>query len=422
MKRFKNAALTGAMLAIVLTGTHDSAAADWPQWRGPDRTDISTETGLLDSWPADGPKLAWLFRDAGIGYSGPAIADGKIFFMGGRGDEEFLIALTEKYGRELWATEIGSLLTNRWGDGPRGTPTVDQDRVYTLSASGTLACVNVGDGSIRWSKTMQSLGGKVPGWGYTESVLVDGDRVVCTPGGSEGTVAALDKMSGKVIWQSGEWTDGAQYSSVIAADPNGKRQYSQLTQETLGAVDATDGSLLWSTEWPGRTAVIPTPIVHDNHVYITSGYGVGCKLVRIDPGNKVTEIYANRDMKNHHGGVLLLDGHVYGYSDGAGWVCQNFMSGETVWREKSALGKGAVSYSDGRLYCVDESDGTIALVEATPDGWKERGRFKLDPQSDQRSRSGRIWTHPVVANGRLYLRDQELFFAFDIKSTNLTRR
>ena len=401
---------------MALIGGQSLRAADWPQWRGPDRTDVSQETGLLKTWPEGGPKLAWLYRDAGLGYGGPSIADGKIYFMGARGDSEYLIALAEQDGTELWATEIGSLLTNRWGDGPRGTPTVDDDRVYALSGSGNLVCVNPADGSIHWSKTMQSLGGKVPRWGYTESVLIDGSKVVCTPGESMGTIAALDKITGKLIWQSGDWTDGAQYASIIPMDRNGKRQYIQLTMETLGAVDAADGSLLWRSDWPGSVAVIPTPIVRDGHVYITSGYGVGCKLVRIDAENKVKEIYANRDMKNHHGGVILLDGHLYGYSDAAGWTCQDFMTGDTVWRERKALGKGAIGYADGMFYCLSESDGTVALIDASPKGWNEHGRFQIEPQTEQRKPSGRIWTHPVIANGRLYLRDQELFFAYDIKA------
>jgi hypothetical protein len=228
-------------------------------------------------------------------------------------------------------------------------------------------------------------------------------------------LAAIDKKTGEVIWRSGDWTDGAQYASVVQAELNGQRQFIQLTQKTLAGVSARDGSVLWRNAWSGRTAVIPTPIVRKNEVYISSGYGAGCRKITIGDAHKVTEDYSNKNIKNHHGGVLLLDGHLYGYSDGRGWTCQNLKSGDVVWDSKK-LGKGCVFYADNRLYCLAESSGTVALADANTAGWKEHGRFKLEPQTELRKRSGRIWTHPVVANGVLYLRDQELLFAFDVKA------
>jgi outer membrane protein assembly factor BamB len=228
-------------------------------------------------------------------------------------------------------------------------------------------------------------------------------------------LAAIDKKTGKVIWRSGGWTDGAQYASAVPAEFNGQRQFIQLTQKALASVSARDGSVLWRNAWPGRTAVIPSPIVRKNEVYISSGYGVGCRKVTIGDAHKVTEDYSNKNMKNQHGGVLLLDGHLYGYSDGRGWTCQNLKSGDVVWDSKK-LGKGCVFYADNRLYCLAESSGTVALTGANTAGWKEHGRFKLEPQTELRKRSGRIWTHPVVANGVMYLRDQELLFAFDVKA------
>ena len=260
---------------------------------------------------------------------------------------------------------------------------------------------------------MQELGGTVPGWGYTESPLVEGNSLYCTPGGEKGTLASLDKMTGKVNWQSKDFTVKAHYSSIIAADHNGTRQLIQLTERNLVGVDSKNGNVLWKADWNGRTAVIPTPIFHNGYVYATSGYGTGCKLVKIGPGNKVEEIYDNKVMKNHHGGVALVDGHVYGYSDGVGWTCQNFLSGEEVWASEK-LGKGAMSVADGMLYCLEEDTGTVVLAEASPKGWNEQGRFKLAPQTQQRSNRGKIWTHPVIADGKLYLRDQELLFCFDV--------
>jgi outer membrane protein assembly factor BamB len=402
---------------VSLPAPHSAVAAggNWPQWRGPDRTDVSRETGLLKSWPEGGPKLVWLFKDCGLGYSGPAIVGDKLFTLGARDNVEYLIAVDAKTGKELWSAKLGDLLKNDWGDGPRGTPAVDGDRVYALSGLGNLVCMSAVDGMVLWERRMSEFGGKVPGWGYTESVLVDGDRVVCTPGGAQGAIIALDKKNGKLIWQSKEFTDGAQYASILAVNHNGARQYIQLTMRHVAGIAATDGKLLWSADFPGSTAVIPTPIFHDGQVYVTAGYGAGSKSVKIGADNAVTDVYVNKVMKNHHGGVILVDGYLYGHSDGTGWVCQNFATGEQVWAEKNALGKGAVGYADGMLYCLAENNGTVVLAEASPKGWKEHGRFKLEPQTTQRSPRGHIWTHPVITDGRLYLRDQDLLYCFDVK-------
>lgn len=392
---------------------------DWPQWRGPDRTDVSKETGLLKKWPDGGPKRVWIYEDAGNGYSGPAIAKGKYFTIGTRDKSECVLALDANSGKELWIAQLGEVLENDWGGGPRGTPTVDGDKVYALSGKGDLVCMNVADGKVVWKASMTELGGKRPGWGYTESVLVDGDKVVCTPGGSKGALAALDKNSGKVIWRSTDFTDGAQYASIIPAEINGVRNYIQLTMQHLVGISAKDGKQLWSSDWPGRTAVIPTPIYRDSHVYITSGYGVGCKLVKIASNNEVSTVYENKVMKNHHGGVILVGDHLYGHSDGSGWVCQDFKTGEEVWAERNKLGKGAIACADGMLYCLDERSGVVALVEASPKGWNELSRFTLEPQTKIRSPQGRIWTHPVISNGKLYLRDQDLIYCYDVKGGQL---
>ena len=336
--------------------------------------------------------------------------------MGTKDGKEELFAKEAKGGKTLWTAALGGILSNNWGDGPRGAATVDGDQVYALGAKGGLICANVGDGKVNWRvELVKDLGGKVPGWGYTESVLVDGDLVICTPGGKRGSLAAIDKKTGEVIWRSSDWTDGAQYASVVPAELNGQRQFIQLTQKTLAGVSARDGSVLWRNAWPGRTAVIPTPIVHRNEVYISSGYGAGCRKITVGGANEVTEDYSNKNMKNKHGGVLLLKGHLYGYSDGRGWTCQSLKSGDVVWDSKK-FGKGCVFYADNRLYCLEESSGQVALAAADTGGWKEHGRFKLEPQTELRKSSGRVWTHPVVANGVMYLRDQELLFAFDVKA------
>ena len=400
---------------IVLPFSH-LYSGDWPQWRGPGRDDNSSETGLLKAWPSNGPKLVWMNKDAGLGYSGYSIVGDTLYTMGSRDAVEYVIAIDAKTGKEKWSSEAGPLLTNGWGDGPRSTPTVSDGKVYSMSGKGHLSCINAADGKRVWKVTMEDLGGKVPGWGYTESVLVDGDLVVCTPGGARGCLVALDKNSGKLAWQTADWTDPAQYSSIIAADHNGVRQLIQLTMQSVGAVNAKDGSLLWKVPFPGKTAVIPTPIFSDGHVFVSAGYGVGAKLIKIGEGNKAEDLNPemNPSMVNHHGGVVLVKGHLYGYSDKSGWTCLDFKTGAVKWQEQKALGKGAIHYADGQLYLLEENTGTVALIDASPDGWKEHGRFKLDPQTTQRNPKGKVWTHPVVANGKLFLRDQELLFCFDV--------
>jgi outer membrane protein assembly factor BamB len=405
-----NRLLVPALLASAFLTT----AADWPQWRGPNRDDISKETGLLKQWPEGGPKLAWMNKDVGLGYSGYAIAGGKLFTVGLRGDTELLIALDTKTGKELWATPVGPMLKNGWGDGPRATPTVDGDLVFAMSGTGTLLAAKTADGKEAWKTAMRDFGGKTPGWGYCESVLVDDGKVICTPGGGQGTLLALDKVTGKKVWQADGWTDGAHYSSPIVATHNGTRQYIQLTSQHVAGVNAKDGKVLWKSEWPGKTAVIPTPIFKDGHVYITSGYGVGCKLVKVGADNAVSDVYVNQNMVNHHGGVILVGDKIYGHSDKGGWTCQDFKTGAVTW-SSSDLKKGAIHCADGMFYCLEEGSGTVALIEVSAKGWSEKGRFKLTPQTEQRNPKGKVWTHPVVSDGKLYLRDQELLFCFDVK-------
>ena len=390
-------------------------AGDWPGWRGYDRTDLSRESGLLQSWPSSGPKKLWTSKEGGLGYAGFSVVGGRLYTLGAFGKEEKLLAFDAFTGVKNWELSVGELLTNGWGDGPRMTPTVYDGMVYALGGKGKLVCADAKTGKEKWSlHLVKDLGGKVPNWGYTESVLVDGGRVVCTPGGKQGALAALDAKTGKVLWRSKEFTDGAQYSSPIAIDHKGARQYVQLVMKNLVGLDADSGKLLWKSEWPGKVAVIPTPIYSDNHVFISSGYGVGCKLVSLEKSTP-RDVYENKVMKNHHGGVIKLGDYLYGYSDGYGWVCQNFKSGELVWNEKKALGKGAIAYADNRFYCLGEGDGRVFLIDASPKGWQSHGEFKISPQTEQRNPKGKVWTHPVIANGKLYLRDQELIFCYDVK-------
>ena len=403
---------------VVLLFALPLLAADWPHWRGPDRNDVSKETGLLKSWPKAGPKLLWTFDNAGIGFSGPAIVGERLYTLGGRGDDEVLFALDIKTGKEVWSIKVGPLFTNAWGDGPRSTPTVDGDAVYALASRGDLVCVEAATGKKRWQLNLEKdLEGGVPYWGYAESPLVDGDRLICTPGGDKGTFAALDKKTGKVAWRSKDYKDGACYSSIVVAEVGGVRGYVNMTASGVAGVSARDGKLFWSAEVAfNSTAICPSPIFRDNHVYVTSGYSAGCGLIKLSAAkNEISaeKVYANKVMTNHHGGVVLVGDHLYGYCDSKGWVCQEFLSGKQVWADKT-LGKGSLTCADGRLYCYSEDDGTCVLVAAAPAGWTESGRFTIPRQTKIDRKSGAIWTHPVVANGRLYLRDNDLLFCFDV--------
>jgi outer membrane protein assembly factor BamB len=387
----------------------------WPQWQGPERNSVSQDKGLLSQWPAGGPPQRWLFQNCGAGYGGPAIVDGRLYIMGTRDGQTTLIAVDAQKGDELWATPIDAAFENDWGDGPRSTPTVDGGRIYALTAGGTLVCVDARNGGEVWRITMESLGGKVPNWGYTESVLIDGNKVLCTPGGDNGAIVALDKHSGRVIWQAKQLDDGAQYSSIMPAEFYGQPQYVQLLEQRLVGLDRRNGALLWEVPFPGNVAVIPTPIIDGNRVFATSGYGAGCMLVDIGRNNQPKEVYANKLMKNHHGGVIQLGKYVYGYSDEVGWLCLDLETGQRKWREKEALGKGAIGYADGHFYCVEEKEGNVVLIDASPEGWTERGRFVLTPQSKNRKDRGGIWTHPVIVDGKLFLRDQEILYCFDVR-------
>jgi outer membrane protein assembly factor BamB len=411
-------------LAWLTTGTLQAQqdtlpATAWPQWRGLNRDDISRETGLLQEWPEGGPEQLWTTDQGGLGYAGFAVVDDQVFTLGADDGGEFAICLNARDGSVIWRTEVGDRFENRWGDGPRNTPTIDGERVYFLSAGGTLKCLKRDDGEAIWSVSLtEDFGGTLPYWGYSESPLVDGDQLVCTPGGEQGAMIALDKRTGKTIWRSESFPDPCHYSSIVAADINGKRQYVQLVEKAVVGVDAGTGQLLWREDWGGRVAVIPTPIVDDKRVYVTSGYEAGSMLLDVSDSDNVNRIWFSKRMKNHHGGVILLDGHFYGYSDRVGWLCQSAETGEIVWRNEEGLGKGAISYADNRFYLLDEKSGEVVLIAASPEGWQEHGRFQLDPLSNQRKPDGGIWVHPVISNGRLFLRDQEHISCYDISASN----
>jgi outer membrane protein assembly factor BamB len=409
--------LASAALLVALSVSAASAWADWPQWRGPNRDGHSADTGLLKQWPQGGPKLVWKTTGLGIGYGGVSAAGDRLFTTGDQGDSNYLMAIRGADGQILWKTKVGKSgpIGSNQTEGPRCTPTLDENRVTVIGQFGEILCADAATGAEIWRKDYaRDFNGLMPKWGYCTMPLVDGDRLVLIPGGARGDLAAVDKKTGKLIWQSKEFTDNVHCSSPLLVEIGGVRQVILLTETSLAAVAAADGRLLWRAERKGNVSVIPTPVYRDGQVYVTSGYGAGCNLFKItaDKGKfSAVQSYANAVMVNHHGGVVLVGDYVYGFSDGKGWTCQDFQTGKAVWQENSQLGKGSLSYADGLLYLRAEGGkGAVAIIAATPDGYKELSRF--DPPDRSKLSS---WPHPVITGGRLYLRDQDELQCFDVR-------
>jgi outer membrane protein assembly factor BamB len=409
-------------LVQLLTSSVLASSADWSQWRGPNRDGTSTETGLLKQWPAGGPTLLWKSADLGGGYSSISASGNKLFTMGEKDGSSYVIALGTD-GKLLWQTKVGKAGAPGWGgfSGPRCTPTVASGLVVGVDQWGDLICVDAETGSEKWRKNYeQDFGAKRPEWGFAESPLVDENRVLITPGGQQGAMVALNLQTGATLWRTKGFSDEAQYSSAVVALIGGVRQYVQLTMENLVGVSAKDGRILWQAKRKGSTAVIPTPLVDGNRIYVTSGYGTGCNLFKVTESGgsfSVEQEYSNKVMANHHGGVVKVGANVYGFSDSKGWTCQDFQTGNVVWADKEKLKKGSVVYADGMLYCREEADksktakGTVALLQATPSGFTEAGRFDPPDRSENNT-----WSHPVVAGGKLYLRDQDVLLCYDVKA------
>jgi outer membrane protein assembly factor BamB len=538
---------------------------DWPQWQGPDRNAISRETGLLKEWPKEGPPLAWKIKGLGGGDSTPSIAAGRIYGMSNRGSDEFVWALSEKDGKQIWAVRIAPAHTLSWPqskEGPSATPTVDEDRLYVMGLAGNVACLQAADGKVVWQRNlMADFGGRSPMWSFRESPLVDGDKVICTPGGEETTIVALNKLNGETIWKSfvpdragggaaqnrgpggggpsamqndpvlstldkdrnkeisadeiaaaptalsvldknqdakisedevspqrgdgsgqrprrgpgimrmmkahsaldadesgtieeteiknavvalqkldanrdgklteeeagmkhmGPQNTGAAYSSAIAIDFGGQRQYVQFLATTVVGFAAADGKLLWRYDKPanGMRLNISTPIYHDGHVFAASAYGAGGGLARLNKSanGEITaeEVWFSKSMENHHGGVILHDGALFGANGGNGGgylACLDFKTGEVLWNERDSdkrrVTKGSVAFADGRIYYRTE-EGPIVLIEPGRKEFVERGRFDQPERTDKPA-----WAHPVIANGKLYIRDQDTLFCYDVKA------
>jgi outer membrane protein assembly factor BamB len=401
-------------------------STDWYQWRGPKRDGVSTETGLLQRWPTDGPPLAWRVRGLGSGMSSVSISGGRLFTMGSkRGGQTHLICRNLSDGSEVWSTPIGG------GKAPNCTPTVDPESglVFGLTNSGDLMCVEAASGREVWRKNLgRDFGGRMmSGWGYSESPLIDGDRLVCTPGSDRAVIAALDKRTGRQIWATSSRQDsigqagknGAGYSSIVIGNGAGTRQYVQLVGRGVIGVSAADGSPLWGyNRVANGTANVPTPVVTGDYVFCTTGYGAGgSALLQLQRSGRrivANEVWYKRsnDLQNHHGGVVLVGSHLYfGHGHNNGFpVCVDLRSGRSRWKRTRGAGSGsaAVVFADGHLYFRYE-DATMALIEAKPGGYNLKGKFRIG------SNNGKSWPHPVIHDGRLYLRDQDELLCYNVR-------
>ena len=403
-------AFRSALAALALCASVTmQALEDWPQWRGPHRDGLSAEKNLLKSWPQGGPPLAWKAGGAGEGYSSFAVAGGRIFTLGARGDREYVVALDAATGKRLWEVDHGRRFTNDRGDGPRSTPTVDGGRLYVFGASGDLSSLDPASGEIGWTvNVIREFGGQNIKWGFSESPLVSGDRIIVSPGGSGSGIVAVNKATGKLLWKAE--ADTAGYSSAVLHEIGGVRQAIIFTGQRALGLDIANGHVLWSYDRvANRVANIATPIARGNHVFLSSDYGTGAALLELTPSAgalSAREVYFTREMRNHHASSVLIGGYLYGFSS-AILTAMKFDTGEVAWRDRS-VGKGSLVFADERLYLFSER-GVAALVEATPSGYREHGRFTLETGSLP------TWTHPVVANGRLLLRDQDTVYAYDVR-------
>ena len=424
MHRSRPAAV--ALSLLVACAAVPAPAADWPTFRGTDRTGVAPDTDLLETWPADGPTLVWKAAGAGRGYASPAVAGDRIFTLGdglstAEDKDEYLTCFDRETGKQLWKTKTGG----PWTDGQeswqssRSTPTVAGTTVYVLSPFGQLVACATKDGRELFRVDLKAAfgGKKGDSWGYSESVTVDGDRVVCTPGGEQNTLVALDAKTGRPEWRcQAPDARGAGHASIVAATVKGRKVFVQTTASGALGVDAKTGALLWTYPIEKTTAVIPTPIVKDDLVFIAAGYKRGGALLRQVPGPggvTVEEVWGMKpELANKHGGIVLIGDHLYGCADDQGILfCAKLLTGEIVWKERGS-GKNSVALAaaDGHLY-ARFADGTLALVPADPSGYREAAAFKIPGSGDRPS-----WAHPVIADGRLYLREGDEILCYDVRA------
>ncbi len=408
---------------LLLSTTLSAFANDWPQWRGPQRNGVSLETGLLKEWPKAGPKLRWQVADAGSGYSTPAVVGDRIYLLGNEGlENEFVEAFDVKDGKRIWQTRLGNVGNPKQQPSfpaARSTPTVEGEFLYALGSDGDFACLDSGLGKVKWHKNLRTdFGGKPGDWAYAESPLVDGETVLCTPGGSESTLVALSKKTGDVLWKCAlPEGDQAAYASAIVVQVGGVKQYVQLLQKGLVGVDAKSGKLLWRYNKPVSRygANIPTPVASDGYIYCAAaGTGGGAVKLKVKEGGvEADEVYFTPKLTTAIGGAVKVGDYLYGTTAQA-LQCIEFVTGQVKWDDR-ALGAASLCSADGRLYLHGEN-GEVALVEPGPASYSEKGRFAPPGQPKRLNEMEKAWTYPVVANGNLYLRDHATLWCYDVRA------
>lgn len=404
------ASLILSPFGVVAQSGAPAQSTDWFQWRGPNRDGQSAETGLLQQWPQGGPPRLWQATGAGDGYSSFSASNGRLYTLGARGGTEYVMSFDAATGKKLWETPNGQRFRNDRGDGPRGTPTIDGDRVYAFGGSGELAALDTASGKKLWSvDVVRTFGGNVPYWGYSESPLVVADRIVLNAGGRRASIVAINKADGKTLWQN--HNDDAGYSSPMLLRTGSLQQVVFFTGQRALAVDPRDGRLLWSYNRASNgTANIATPVVRGNRVFFSSDYGTGAGLVNVRAAGTIAaaeEVYFSREMRNHHSSSVLVGDTLYGFSSSI-LTALKFDSGQLAWRDRS-VGKGSLIYADQRLYLYSEG-GVVGLAEANPTAYREHGRFSIQ--------AGDLptWSHPMITNGKLIIRDQDRVFAYDVRA------
>jgi outer membrane protein assembly factor BamB len=402
---------------------------DWPQWRGPQRDNRSSFRGLNTNWEAHPPELLWKLSGVGQGYASVSIQNGKLFTTGNLDNGQNVFAIDLKTQKIVWQTPITSGPPKHGYDGSRCTPTLDGDQLFVVSSDGGIACLATATGKVIWQRSFNDWGGKMmSGWGFSESPLLDGEHVLCTPGGPEAMMVCLQKETGDEVWRcklNGEGREGAGYSSIVISEAAGVKQYIQLVGRGLIGVRASNGEHLWTYDRIANgVANIPTPIPNGDYVFGSTGYNEGgSALLRLRPAGNVVKTeeiyyYSSKELQNHHGGMVLDGKHLYfGHGHNKGFpVCVDFLSGKIVWearKESRDLGSdsAAITWVDGHLIFRYQS-GQIALVEASPKGFAAKGVFK--PEIVEREG----WSQPVVVDGKLYLREQNHLMCYDISATN----
>jgi outer membrane protein assembly factor BamB len=425
--RFVTTVAALALCCSSLIGTTlGSSNSDWPQWRGPQRNGTSPERGLLREWPAAGPKLLWQVNDIGDGYSTPAVVGKRIYLMSNRGmDNEFVQALSTQDGKVIWTTRVGNVGNpdqNPSYPKARSTPTVDKDSIYALGSDGDLVCLDLKTGKIRWQKNIRKEFGGQPGeWAYAESPLVDGDLVVVTPGGATATLVALNKKTGALIWKTAvPGGDPAGYSSAIVIQGGGRKQYVQNLSKGMVGVDAQTGEFLWRYKEVAKgPAQYFTPVAFNGQLY-GGALGVGGGMIRLKPegsGVAAEQVYFTRGLPNGMGGAVVVGDHLYGTEVGQKLLAVEFNTGKVKWQAES-IGWASVAAADGLLF-LHGINGDVALVEATPEAYRLKGKF-TPPAPPKHKQNGPFpegsFAYPVIAGGRLYIRDLETLWAFDVKT------